>query len=153
MSSNVQWLEHSLVLPFLGIGMRIDLFLSSDHCWLFQIFWHIEWSTLIASSLRILNSFAGILSLPLALWAAVLLKPHLTSHARLSLSGSEGETTLLWLSESLRYIFVYFFCVLFPSLLVYSDVLNHKTPKSESDHGKEQSLRLGLLISNCIRKL
>ena len=153
MSSNVQWLEHSLVLPFLGIGMRIDLFLSSDHCWLFQIFWHIEWSTLIASSLRILNSFAGILSPPLALWAAVLLETHLTSHARLSLSGSEGETTLLWLSESLRYIFVYFFCVLFPSLLVYSDVLNHKTPKSESDHGKEQSLRLGLLFSNCIRKL
>ena len=38
MSATVQWLEHSLVLPYLGIGTRIDLFLSSGHCWLFQIF-------------------------------------------------------------------------------------------------------------------
>ena len=77
MSITVQWLEHSLVLPFLGTGMRMDLFLSSGPCWFFQIFWHIEWSTLLASSFRILNSFAGILSPPLALWAAVLLKIHL----------------------------------------------------------------------------
>ena len=87
MSTTVQWLEHSLVLPFLGTGMRMDLFLSSGPCWFFQIFWHIEWSTLLASSFRILSSFAGILSPPLALWAAVLLKTHLTSHSRKS--GSE----------------------------------------------------------------
>ena len=36
----------------------------------------------------------------------------------------------------------------------YSAVLNQKIPKSESDLGKEeQSSRLELLISNCIRKL
>ena len=27
--------EHSLVLPFLGTGMRIDLFQSCSHCWIF----------------------------------------------------------------------------------------------------------------------
>ena len=90
MSTTVQWLEHSLVLPFLGTGMRMDLFLPSGPCWFFQIFWCIEWSTLLASSFRILSSFAGILSPPLALWAAVLLKIHLNSHSRTS--GSEWIT-------------------------------------------------------------
>ena len=28
MSAIVRWLEHSLVLPFLGIGMKIDVFLK-----------------------------------------------------------------------------------------------------------------------------
>ena len=37
MSEIVQWLAHSLVLPFLGIGMRIDIFQSCGHCWVFQI--------------------------------------------------------------------------------------------------------------------
>ena len=31
MSAIVQWLAHSLVLPFLGTGMRIDLFKSYNH--------------------------------------------------------------------------------------------------------------------------
>ena len=29
-------LAHSLVLPFLRTGMRIDLFKSCGHCWVFQ---------------------------------------------------------------------------------------------------------------------
>ena len=37
MSANVQWFEYSLVLPFLGIGMRIILFQACGHCWVFQI--------------------------------------------------------------------------------------------------------------------
>ena len=37
-SAIVWWLEHSLVLPFLGIGMKIDLFQSYGYCWVFQIF-------------------------------------------------------------------------------------------------------------------
>ena len=37
MSAIVQWLAHSLVLPFLGTGMRIDLFQSCGQCWVFQI--------------------------------------------------------------------------------------------------------------------
>ena len=44
-SAIVRWLEHSLVLPFLGIGMRIDLFQSCGHCWVFQICWRIECNT------------------------------------------------------------------------------------------------------------
>ena len=43
MSVIVHWSEHSLVLSFLEIGMRIDLFLwpgfqSRGHFWVFQIF-------------------------------------------------------------------------------------------------------------------
>ena len=47
----VQYFEHSLAVPFFGIGMKIDLFQSYGHCWVFQIYWHIECSTLTASSL------------------------------------------------------------------------------------------------------
>ena len=46
MSAIVQWFEHFLALPFFGIGMKTDLFQSCGHCWVFQICWHIERSTL-----------------------------------------------------------------------------------------------------------
>ena len=59
MSVIVQWFEHSLALPFLGIRMKMDLFQSCGHCWVFQIFWHIECSTSTASSFRIWNSSTG----------------------------------------------------------------------------------------------
>ena len=39
MSAIIWWLAHSLALHFLGIGMRIDLFRSCGHCWVFQICW------------------------------------------------------------------------------------------------------------------
>ena len=32
----------SLALPFIGIGMQTKLFQSCDHCWVFQICWHVE---------------------------------------------------------------------------------------------------------------
>ena len=32
--------EHSLALPFFGIGMKIDLFQFCVHFWVFQICWH-----------------------------------------------------------------------------------------------------------------
>ena len=56
---------------FLGIAFLWDwnenwLFRSRGHCWVFQICWHIECSTFIASSFRIWNSSAGIPSPPLA---------------------------------------------------------------------------------------
>ena len=38
--------EHSLELPFFGIGMKTALFQSCGHYWVFQICWHIECSTL-----------------------------------------------------------------------------------------------------------
>ena len=35
--SAISWyFEHSLALPFFGIGMKTDLFQSCDHCWIFQ---------------------------------------------------------------------------------------------------------------------
>ena len=75
--------EHSLALPFFGIGIKTDLFQSCGHCWVFQICWHIECSTLTASSFRILNSSAGIPSPPLALFTVTLPKAHLISHFRM----------------------------------------------------------------------
>ena len=104
MSAIVQWFEHSLALPFFGIGMKTDFFQSCGHCWVFQVCWHIECSTLIASSFIILNSSAGIQSPPLALFLVLLLKAHLTSHTMMS--GSTWVTTLLWLSGSLRSFFI-----------------------------------------------
>ena len=74
MSTIVWQLEHTLVLPFLGIGMKTDPFQSCGYCWVFQICWHIECSTLTASSLRIWNSSAGIPSHPLALLLVIPLR-------------------------------------------------------------------------------
>ena len=39
MGEIVRWLVHSLVLTFLGIGMRIDLFKSCGHSRVFKICW------------------------------------------------------------------------------------------------------------------
>ena len=60
MSVIVWYFEHSLALPFFGIGMKTDLFQSCGLHWVFQIYWHVECSTLIASSFRTWNSSAGI---------------------------------------------------------------------------------------------
>ena len=80
--------------------MKTDLFESCGHCWVFQICWHIDWSTFTASSFRIWNSSTGIPSPPLALFVVMLLKAQLTSHSRMS--GSRWVTTPLWLSGSWR---------------------------------------------------
>ena len=53
-----------------------------------------------ASSFRICDSLAGILSLWLALFGVMLPKTQLTSHFRMS--GSRWVTTPSWLSRSLR---------------------------------------------------
>ena len=67
MSAIVQLFEHFLALPFFGIEMKSDLFQSCGHCCVFQLCWHIEYSTFTASNFRIWNSSTGILSPPLAL--------------------------------------------------------------------------------------
>ena len=72
MSTTVWESQHSLVLPFLGIGMKTDLFQSCSHGWVFQIGWHIECNTWITSYFRVLNSSAGIPWPPRALLATVL---------------------------------------------------------------------------------
>ena len=100
MSAVVPHVEHSLALPFFGIGMKTDLFQSCGHCWVFKICWHIECSTFTASSFRIWNSSAGIPSPPLALFVVMLPTAHLTLHSRMS--GSRWMITPLWLSRSLR---------------------------------------------------
>ena len=80
--------------------MKTDLFQSCDHCWVFQICWHIECSTFTASSFRIWNSSTGIPSPPLALFIVMLPKAHLTAHSRMS--GSRWVITPSWLSGSWR---------------------------------------------------
>ena len=102
MSAIVWWFEHSLALPFFGIGIRTDLFQSCGHCWVFQICWHIlECSTFTASSFRIWNSSTGIPSPPLALFIVMLLpKAHLILHSRQC--GSRWVITSSWLSQSWR---------------------------------------------------
>ena len=86
MSAIVQYSEHSLSLPFIGVGMKTDLFQSCGHCWVFQICWHIEHSTFTALSFRIWKRSTGIPSPPLALFIEMLPKAHLTSHSRMSVS-------------------------------------------------------------------
>ena len=100
MSAVVWWFEHSLALPFLGIGMKTELLQSCGHCWVFQICWRIEYSLFTASSFRIWNSSTGIPSPPLALFVVMLSKAHLTWHFRMS--GSRSVITSLWLSGSWR---------------------------------------------------
>ena len=115
MSAIVWKSEHSMALPFFGIGMKTDIFQPCGHCWVFQICWHIECSTFTASSFRIWNSSMGIPSPPLALFIVMLSKAHLTSHSRMS--GSRWVITSSWLSGSWRSFFVQFFCVFLPPLL------------------------------------
>jgi len=109
-SAIVQELEHSLALPFFGIGMKTDLFQSCGHCWVFQICWHIECSTFVASSFRTWNSSAGIPSPPLFLFIVQLPKAHLTLHSRIS--GSRWVITLSWLSGTLRSLCIVLLCIL-----------------------------------------
>ena len=94
------YFEHSLVLPFFGIGMQTDFFQSCGHCWVFKICWHIEYSIFTASSFRIWNSSTGIPSPPLTLYVMMLPKAHLTSHSRMS--GFRWVIIRSWLSGSWR---------------------------------------------------
>ena len=74
MSTIVQLLVHSLVLSFLGIGVKTDIFQSSGQCCIFQICRHIECSTLMASSFMVFSSIIEIPSHPPTLLIAVLPK-------------------------------------------------------------------------------
>ena len=102
MNAIVQLFEHSLALPFFGIGMKTDLFQSCGHCWVFQICWHIECSTFTASSFKIWNSSTGIPSPLLALFIVMVPKAYLTSHSKMSGSRWVWVITPLWLSGSWR---------------------------------------------------
>ena len=93
-SLNILWHCASL-----GLEWK-QLFQSCGHCWVFQICWHIECSTLAASSFRIWNSSTGIPSPPLVLFVVMLSKAYLTSHSRMS--DSRWVIIPSCLSESLR---------------------------------------------------
>ena len=100
MSTIVWMFEHSLALPFFGIGMKTDLFQSCGHCRVFQICWHVECSTFIASSFRIWNGSTGIPSPPRALFIVILPQAQLTLHCRIS--GPRWVIIPSWLSGSWR---------------------------------------------------
>ena len=87
MSAIVWQLEHCLALPFFVIELKNHLFQSCGHCSVFQICWHVECSTLTASSFKILNSSPGIPSPPLTFFIIMLPKAHSTWHSRMSGSG------------------------------------------------------------------
>ena len=109
-----------MAFPFFGIGMKTDIFQSCGHCWVFQVCWYIEWSTLTAPSFRIWNSSTGIPSPPLALFIIMLHKVHLISHSRIS--GSRWVIIPSWLSGSLRpilYNFPVYSCQIFLISSVY----------------------------------
>ena len=96
----VWWFEPSLALPFFGIGRKTHLFQSCSLCWVFQICWHVECSTLIASSFRIWNSSTEIPLPPLALFVVMLSMARLTSYSWMS--GSRWVIAPSWLSKSWR---------------------------------------------------
>ena len=95
----------SFAFAFLGDWNENWLFQSCGHCWVFQICWHIEYTTFTASAFRIWNSSTGIPSPPLPLLIVILPKAHLTSHSRRS--GSRWVTTPSWLSGSWRSFYVF----------------------------------------------
>ena len=92
----------SILWHCLSLGLEWKRTFSSPcgHCWIFQICWHIKWSTFTASSFRIWNSSTGIPSPPLALFVVMLPKAYLTSHSRMS--SPRWVITPLWLSGSWR---------------------------------------------------
>ena len=94
------WVTNTFTWTFFRIGMKINIFQSCGHCWVFQICWHIQYNSLIASSFRIRNSSARIPSPPLALFIVMLPKVHLTSCSRMS--SSRWMTMPTRLSKSLR---------------------------------------------------
>ena len=94
----------AVIWTFFGTDFLWDwienwFFQSCGHCWVFQICWHNECSTLTASSYKIWNSLAGISSLPLALFVVMLPKAYLSSHCMIS--GSKWVTTSSQLTGSL----------------------------------------------------
>ena len=121
MSAIVWWFEHSLALPFFGIGMEIDLFQSCGYCWVFHICCHIECSTFTASSFRIWNSSTGTPSSPLALFIVMLPKAHLTLHY--SMSGSRWVTTPSWCSVAILIVH-FWLCLQISCCALYQDSLN-----------------------------
>ena len=101
--------------------MKTDLLQSCGHCWVAQICWHIEFSTLTASSFRTGITQLEIPSPPLALFVMMLPKTHLTSHSRMS--GSRWVITPSWLTGSDLQ-----FSLVVQSCSTLCDPMNRSTP-------------------------
>ena len=98
----------AVVWAFFGIAFLWDCnenwsSQSCGHCWVFQICWRIDCSTVTASAFRTWNSSAEIPSPPLVLFIVMLPKAHLTWGSRMS--GSRWVIIPLWLSGSLSSLF------------------------------------------------
>ena len=91
MSAIVWKFEHSLALPFLGIGMKTNLFQSCGHCWV------PKFAGILSTALSQII-FYYVPSPPPALFIVMLPKAHLTLHPRMS--GSRWVTTPSSLSGS-----------------------------------------------------
>ena len=99
--------------------MKTDLFQSWGQGWVFQIFWHIQWSTFTISSFKICNTSSGIPSPPLALFWAMLPKAHLPSYSRMSGSRWVWVIKPSWLYGS-WWSFLYSSYLYSCHLLIYS---------------------------------
>ena len=91
------WNEHNCIWTFFGTV----LLWGCNENWplpVHWVCWHIECTTLTASSFSIWNSSAGIPSPLLAFFTVMLPKAHLTSCSRTA--GSRWVTTPSWLSGS-----------------------------------------------------
>ena len=131
MSTIVWQFEHSLTLPFFGIGMKTDLFQSCGHCWVFQVFWYIEGSTLTASSFRIWNSSGEYFSSVQLLSCVQLFATPWTAARQTSLSITNSQSLLKLMSiESVMPSNHLILCrpfllppSIFPSIRVFSNEL------------------------------
>ena len=83
--------------------MKTEHFQLCGPCWVFQICWNVEYSTLIASSSRIWNSSVGVPSPPLALFVVKFPKAYFISHSMMS--GCRWVTTPLWLFRNKDHFF------------------------------------------------
>ena len=95
-------IEHSLALHFFGIGMKTDLFQSCGHCWVFQICWHIQWGTFIASSFMIWNhrQLANLITWTTALSNSVKLCNAMWGHPRqMGHNGEVWQNVVHWRRE------------------------------------------------------
>jgi len=95
----IMWnVYNSLALPFLGLEWKLTFSSPVATSEFSEICWHIEHSTLTASSLRIWKSSAGIPSPPLALFIGMFPEALLTLYSRMS--GSRWVITPSCLSGS-----------------------------------------------------
>ena len=108
------WEMSTIVDVNVGTFFGISLFWDWNENWPFPVLWPLlnfpnfltYWcSSFTSSTIRMLNSSAGIPSPPLALLVVMLPRAHLTSHSRMS--GSRWVITLSWLYRSLRPFFLY----------------------------------------------